>query len=208
MVRGIVYPKYRSDGRFFGRRANCEYVPLLPGWIVSRVLDDPRRIPYLLVWKSRSDGTVQEAVRIAPYSETDRLGGLDWTGAVEIKRHDGTRNFIRTLLRPLPRNGGKARLLVCPYCQISRRGLYGWEPGGQYTTSVESCSWRCRKCASLRYSSEGGALRLRGRGNFFRLLEMEYGSQSSPRPDVWYPEVYTSREQMAEAGFCDNSGDE
>jgi len=31
----------RSHGRFFGRRVNGEYVPLLPASAVSRVLDDP-----------------------------------------------------------------------------------------------------------------------------------------------------------------------
>ena len=55
-------------------------------------------------------------------------------GAVEVERHDGTRNFIRTVLRPLPRNGGTVRLLICPYCQIPRRGLYGWVPGGRFTS--------------------------------------------------------------------------
>jgi hypothetical protein len=88
------------------------------------MLEDPRKIPYLLVWKSPLNGTVQEAARIAPHKEMEGLGGLDWSGTVEIKRHDGTRNFICTVLRLLPRNGGRARLLICPYCQIPRRGLY------------------------------------------------------------------------------------
>jgi hypothetical protein len=59
---------------------------------------------------------VREAVRVSAYSEL--------AGWAEIKRPDGTRNPIRTLLQPLPRNGGKAQLLICPFCKIPRRGLY------------------------------------------------------------------------------------
>jgi len=124
----------RRDGRFFGRRVNCEQVPLLPAGAAARILDDPRKIPYLLVWKSCPDGTVQEAVRVAPHKEIEGLGGLDWTDVAEIERHDGTRTFIRTVLRPLPRNGGRVRFLICLHCQIPRRALYGWRPGGRYTT--------------------------------------------------------------------------
>ncbi len=199
---GVTYAKYRRGGRFFGRRVNCEQVPLLPSEAVARMLTDPRKIPYLLVWKSRSDGTVQEAVRIAPHKEIEGLGGLDWAGAVEVKRHDGTRNFIRTLLRPLPRNGGRVRLLICPYCQIARRGLYGWEPGGQFTTSVVRSTWACRRCNQLRYASEGEALVHRGRGAIARLLELYGGALRSERTEPWYPYVFTSPEEAAEAGLC------
>jgi hypothetical protein len=187
-----TYAKYRRSGRFFGRRVNCEQVPLLPAEAVARMLNDPRKIPYLLVWKSRSNGTVQEAVRIARHEEIEGVGRLDWTGAVEIERHDGTRNFIRTLLRALPRNGGRVRLLICPYCQISRRGLYGWEPGGRFTTSVICSTWGCRKCKALRYESEGGALVHRGRGAIARLLELYGGALRSERTEPWNPYVFTS----------------
>ncbi|HET8922740.1 MAG TPA: hypothetical protein VFN26_07045, partial [Candidatus Acidoferrum sp.] len=138
MVYDRVYPRYRCDGRFFGRRVNCEHVPLLPAWVVGRVLNDPRGIPYLLVWRSRDDGTLQEAVRVASYSETENSFALDWTGWVEIKRSDGTRRLVRTVTRPLLR-GGTVRLLVCPDCTIPRRALYGWMPGGEYTTSAQRC---------------------------------------------------------------------
>src|SRR5215831_2597956 len=119
----MVEQRQRCDGRFFGRRVNCEQVPLLPASVVARMWDDPRRIAYLLVWTSSRDGTVQEAARIAPHYERPYLIGLGCTGAVEVKRHDGTRNFIRTVLRPMPRNGGSVRLLICPYCSVPRRGL-------------------------------------------------------------------------------------
>jgi hypothetical protein len=192
----------RCAGRFFGRRVNCEQVPLLPAWSVARMLDDPRKIPYLLVWKSPWDRTVQEAARIAPHKEIEGLGGLDWMGAVEIKRHDGTRNFIRTVLCPLSRNGGQVRLLICPYCQVPRRGLYGWEPGGRFTTSVARSTWGCRRCNQLRYASEGGALLIRGRGELARTLTVAYGPGRSPRPESWLPYVFTSPEQAAEAGLA------
>jgi hypothetical protein len=200
MVSGPTYPRYRCGGRFFGRRVNCEQVPLLPAWSVAWMLDDPRRIPYLLVWRSRSDGTVQEAVRIAPYSEPGNAFVLDWTGWVEIKRFDQTRTFIRTLLRPLPR-GGNFRLFVCPDCTIPRRALYGWEPGGRFTTSAQRSPWRCRVCAGLRYASEGGALLHRGRGAIARLFELMDGPLRSDRPDPWYPYVFSSPADAAAAGL-------
>jgi hypothetical protein len=132
---------------------------------------------------------VREAVRVSAYSEL-----AAWA---EIKRPDGTRNLIRTLLHPLPRNGGKARLLICPYCKIPRRGLYGWELGGRYTSSSTHSTWGCRKCNLLRYTSEGGALLVRPRGT----LGIIFGTGHSPRPESWLPYVFTSPEEAAEAGL-------
>ena len=195
----------RNAGRFFGRRVNCEQVPMLPAYVVREVLDDPRKISYLLVWRSPHDGGIREAARVAPHYERAGLGGLDWTGAFEIKRHDGSRNFIRTLLRPLPRNGGRVRLLICPYCSIPRRGLYGWEPGGQYTHSAVPSDWACRKCSMLRYSSEGGALVMRG-GPISRLLGRPIPDMLSPRPKPWLPYVFASPLDAADAGFARLAG--
>jgi hypothetical protein len=173
------------------RRVNCEGVPLLPARIVQLVLDDPRKIPYLLVWRSPWDRTVKEAVRID--QERSQLPPFDLTGWVEIKRPDGTRSVFRSVERALPRNGGKVRLLACPACGHPRRALYGWRPGGPYTTSVErSPRWECRVCAGLRYSSEGGALLHRSRSAFMRLIEQQFGAFRSPRPDPWYPDVLSS----------------
>ena len=202
MSNGRTYPRCRRGGRFFGRRVNCEQVPLLPAGAVARMLDDPRKIPYLLVWRSRSDSTVQEAARIAPHYETADFGGLDWTGAVEVKRHDGTRNFIRTVLRARPRKSGRVRLLICPYCSVPRRALYGWEPGGQFTNSVTRSNWQCRSCAMLRYASEGGALVSRGRSSIARLFEQRFGLLCSPRPEPWLPYVFSSPRDAAAAGVC------
>ena len=196
----MTYPQRRRGGRFFGRRVNCELVPALPAFVVAQVLGDPREMPYLFVWKK--DGETHEAVRIARYQEAQRLGGLDWAGVVEIKRFDGTRNLIRTLLRPLPCNGGKVLLLICPYCKIPRRALYCWEPWGEYTTSVRRTDWQCRKCAGLRHAAEGGALVLRSRWSFFRMIEQRYGGCRSPRPEPWYPYVFASPREAADAGLC------
>ncbi len=195
-----TYAQDRRGGRFFGRRVNCEQAPLLPAGAVARMLDDPRKIPYLLVWKSPSDGTVQEAVRVAAEVAPDPLPRE--TGWVEVKRADGWCSFIRTVLNPLPRHRGKARLLVCSYCQAPRRGLYGWTPGGRFTSSVQQTHWRCRVCAGLRYASEGGALVLRSRWAFARLIEQRFGHCRSPRPEPWLPYVFTFPIDAALEGLC------
>jgi hypothetical protein len=194
--RGSSYPESRCEGRFFERRVNCEQVPFLPAWTVAWVLDDPRKIPYLLVWKRPEDSSVREVVRVSTYGQFPP----DWADWAEIKCPDGTRDLIRTLLRPLPRNGGNARLLICPYCKIPSRGLYGWEPGGQYTSRVTRSTWGCRKCNSLRYASEGGALVHHDRGALASLFESFCGPIRSDRPEPWLPYVFTSTEEAAEAG--------
>ena len=136
----------RIGGRSFGRRVNCEQVPLLPASVVAWILDDPEEVPYVLVWKD-SSGTVQESVHVAPHAET---------GVVEIKRGDGTPEIIDTLLRPLPRNGGSVRLLICPYCQIPRRRVV-WM-GAWRTVYLQ------RRAVNLGMPSlQSVALRVRGR---------------------------------------------
>ena len=192
MRRGRDAGAARREGRYFGRRVNCEQVPLLPAWVVTEVLDDTQKNPYLLVWKSRSDDTVHEAVWVT---------ADDNSGTVEIRRQDGTRNFIRTISRPLPRNGGMARFLICPCCQIPRRGLYGWESGGRFTCSTVRSNWGCRECNNLRYASEGGALELRGYGAIAGMIEATFARSRCDRPDPWYPCVLASPEEAAKAGF-------
>jgi hypothetical protein len=185
------------EGRFYGRRVNCENVPLLPASTASQVLEDPRKIPYLLIWSGDS-GQIKEAARLVAYSEPNRL---DWTGWIEIKRVDGTRALIRTLERRVLGTGAKARLLVCPVCSEPRRALYGWEPGGNYTSSAQRSRWQCRSCAGLRYSSEGGALVVRpGRGRLGDLFRA-FGSCRRDRPEPWYPHVFSSPQRAAESGF-------
>ena len=55
----------RSGGRFYGFRINCESVPCLPSWTVRRIWDDPRRIPYLLIWRGSYDGAVKRSPEVA-----------------------------------------------------------------------------------------------------------------------------------------------
>jgi len=158
------------------------------------VLDDPRNIPYLLVWQSERE--IKETVRVSRYSEP---GSSDWTGWVEIRRGDGTHTLVQVLERALPRNSGKTPLLLCPECRKPRRALYGWVPGGRYTTSVYRSPWKCRRCAGLRYASEGRALLIRG-GMLSRLLRLPFPDVPSPRPEPWFPYVFTSPREAAGAG--------
>jgi len=43
----------RCGGRFFGRRVNCEQVPVLPAWAVAQMLDDPRKMIFELGFSTR-----------------------------------------------------------------------------------------------------------------------------------------------------------
>jgi hypothetical protein len=131
--RGSSYPESRCEGRFFGRRVNCEQIPMLPACAVRCALNDPRKIPYLLVWRSSQDGLIKEAVRIIRLGAPPYLSEAD---SIEVKRTDGSISRVRVLKRELPRKGGYDILLACPRCGSSRRGLYGWEPGGPYTNSA------------------------------------------------------------------------
>lgn len=196
-----TYAKSRREGRFFGRRVNCEHVPFLPVRVVTQLLSDPRKIPYLLVWTSPRDHGIKEAVRLTRHQEVEGLGGLDWADAVEVKRSDGTRNFIRTCLQPLPHNRGSVRFLICPYCSCRRLGLYGWEPRGDFTSSAVRSSWGCRQCNALRYESEGGARVLRGHGISALLINLCGGPHLSARGVPWCPAVFISPQEAAEAGL-------
>jgi hypothetical protein len=65
-----------------------------------------------------------------------------------------------------------------------RDSISGW------SNSVGRIGWRCRSCARLRYSSEGGYLYP---GVMFRAFG------NLPRPESWLPYVFTSIEEAAEA---------
>ncbi len=174
-------------------RLNCEEMPVIPAWLVRSNLDDPRRIPYLLVWKDeRHDGKIMEAVRLAH-------GGF--SDLVELKRTDESTTVLRIVWRMLPRNGGRALFLLCPHCDTPRRHVYGWEwdSFSGWSNRVRSIIWRCRSCARLRYSSEGGYLR-GGRGWLAQVMGFDPGNL--PRPEPWLPYVFTSPEEAAETGVC------
>src|SRR5690242_15915754 len=117
----------RRNGRFFGRRVNCEFVPLLPAWAVSQVIHDPRKIAYMLTCRETRDTETKEAVRIIRHGPPPSLPEAD---SIELKRTDATIAHLRALQRALPRNGGQDVLLACPSCCSFRRALYGWKPGG------------------------------------------------------------------------------
>jgi hypothetical protein len=81
----------RSDGHFLGFRArkNRENMPVIPAWIVRRNLNDPRRIPYLLIWKDEiHGGGIKEAVRLARYDDPHDPHRSN--NHVELKRSDGS----------------------------------------------------------------------------------------------------------------------
>jgi hypothetical protein len=183
--------------QFVGVRVNCEMIPQLPVWVVRWVLDDPRRIPYLLMWTNPRTGDVQDAVRVMRTLDP-RFAGTDYV--VEVKRPDGSLQILRAIWRGFSRNRARDLLLACPGCQKARRALYGSEAAGQ-SHCVRRCDWQCRTCAGLSYASEGGALEIRSGGSLGRWLGQQFGSHS-PRPDPWLPLVFTSPSQAAELGLA------
>jgi hypothetical protein len=191
MVDGKEQRVRGYGGRYSGRRVNCEDVPVLPADNVRLVLDDPRKVPYLFVWTSPSDVEPREAVRVAPYREPPNRFNIDWTGWVEIKDTEGRYTRVKTIWRAMPRNGGTYLLLVCPGCFRPRRALYGWAHGGKWSGCSVKGRWQCRESAELRYASEGGALRPRGRGRMWRLFHSLSGRMPAIRPQPWYPYVFS-----------------
>lgn len=185
------------NGHFLGfwARLNCEYMPVIPARIVRSNLDDPRRIPYLLIWKDERDGQIKEAVRLARC-----VDALD--GYVELKRNDESTSVLRVVWRTLPRHGGRALFLNCPHCDTPRRFVYGWEwdSFSGWSNRVRRTDWCCRSCNRLRYSSEGGHL-CGGRAWLARVMGFDPGNL--PRPALWLPYVFTSPEEAAEAGICE-----
>jgi hypothetical protein len=181
--------------RFLGSRArlNCENIPVIPARLVQDCLADPRRIPYLLVWKNARDGKIEEAVRVARYiDDCDPRAAINF---LEIKRMDGDASVLRMNWQSLP-NGGRALLLICSYCATPRRHVYGWEWDALsgWSNRVRRISWRCRSCARLRYSSEGGYLSpsYAGLGRLGQMLRGSWGNL--PRPELWFPYVFSSLE--------------
>ena len=81
--------------RFLGFRArlNCENIPAVPARLVQNCLNDPRRIPYLLVWKDARNGKIEEAVRLARYVDaSDPRAAIKF---LEIRRMDGDASVLR-----------------------------------------------------------------------------------------------------------------
>ncbi len=184
----------RIEGRFDGYRVNCEVVPCLPARIVVHCLSDPRRIPYLLLWRHRYSGILKEVVRLtSPYPEYDWLN-MGW---VEVKRGDGSKVSIR--LSP----GARGSFLICNFCQKPRRFLYAWETN-EGPRNVSQAAWPCRICAGLRYASEGGALVVRTRCPGLKPIS---GLMSGPRPCTWELFVFTSPLAALDTGLCESFSD-
>jgi hypothetical protein len=40
-------------------------MPVIPAWLVRSSLGDPRKIPYLLIWKDTRNDEIKEVVRLA-----------------------------------------------------------------------------------------------------------------------------------------------
>jgi len=135
---------------------------------------------------------IKEAVRLGRYS--DPHGTHATNSHVELKRTDGSSTVLRFVWRALPRNGGRALMLLCSYCNTPRRHVYGWEwdSGSGWSNRVRRISWRCRSCARLRYTSEGGYLRQPGLGRLGHLGVMLAAYGNLPRPKSWLPYVFTS----------------
>ena len=166
-----------------------------------------RKIPYLLIWKDDRDGGIKEAVRLTRQKPFDceELNRADTHEYVELKRTNGSITILQVVWRTLPRNLGRAVLMRCPYCETPRRHVYGWEwdNWSGWSNRVRSISWRCRSCARLRYSSEGGHLRGSGRGAIAAFFRASFGNL--PRPEWWLPYVFTSPQEAAELGVCELS---
>ena len=180
-------------------RLNCENMPVIPAWLVRSNLNDPRRIPYLLIWKDeRHGGEIKESVRLARYVDPHDSRATD--NYVELKRTDGSLTILRIVWRILPGNGGRALLFVCSYCNTPRRHVYGWEwdSFSGWSNRVRRISWRCRSCARLRYSSEGGYLRPSSLGRLGQFGIVLAARGNLPRPASWLPYAFTSLDDAAD----------
>ncbi len=172
---------------------------MLPAWAVRMVLDDPRKIPYLLVWKSPRDGEIKDAVSVA---RSIPQTGLPEAPSVVIKRIDGSIVPVYLAWRWQP-HGGRSLLLRCWRCQKPCRALYGARVGDNGRFYVARLAdWECRRCAGLRYSSEGRGLLIGSPRILSRLLGRDIGPTYSPRPEPWLPLVFSSLAQAADAGLC------
>jgi hypothetical protein len=193
------------NGRFAGARLNCEFVPCLPANVVGDYLADPRQSPHFLVWNDRAasidpltnqlEWCPVQAVRIGPpvYPQLNAEGEV-WIG---IKQWDGQQRELQIAYSGLPRHGGRTVLIVCFRCAIPRRAVYG--SLGRLSRSAD---WVCRKCAGLTYASEGGAQIFRSQHKISHALS---GSRVFPKPQMWWPIVFTSLHRALEFNLIHGS---
>jgi hypothetical protein len=81
--------------------------------------------------------------------------------------------------------------MECPHCDKPCRALCGWAVDPFRAHSVWKGRWQCRRCAELRYTSEGGALVIRSRGFLGQFLRWEAGGECRENPRQWYPYVFS-----------------
>ena len=129
------------DGRFLGERVNLESVPRLPAVVVAQAVAGGRAVR--LNWPPLFTSDLGDTVTLL----------IEGKAVVVVRRPDGDTTRVCVEWRPMPRRGGMAPLLRCPWCSRTVRHLYGWRRTGRHRVTRES--WRCRLCAGLRYVSEG-----------------------------------------------------
>lgn len=182
-------------GKFIGYRVNCEGVPALPAKAVRSMLNDPRHVPYLLMWPSPRDGKLREIARVARFVSPQP----ESADMVEIKSTHERISVVRYVWRPVPRNGGRDLFLCCPQCKSLRRYLYSLE-ASKASHRVEKRGWHCRKCAGLSYASEGSALVFRTR--FPPLRALCQFMRNLPRPSPWYPRFFANPMDAVNCGLA------
>jgi hypothetical protein len=138
-----VSRKRDTGGRFAGPRANVERVPRLPTFPALWVLEDPRRRPYLVFWTS-DDGEISWELKMA---------STDIPDAVLLTLEEGRTQRLTIMRRSMPRGPGTALFYLCPTCRQPRRYLYRLSLS--LTGPVDYFGLQCRRCARLRYRSQG-----------------------------------------------------
>lgn len=169
-----------GQGRFFALRVNCEQVPSLPAWAIRMVLDDPRSLAQLFIWKWPWDGKIEDVILVKRVVSPTCFPDVE---ALELRRSARNITGVHVFRRPMPRNGGYDIFMECPDCRSLKRALYSWTAGGAITRSAFQSEWRCRTCARLSYASEGGAPLARSRG----IVGKIFGIARAPRPKSWLP---------------------
>ena len=135
-------------GRFIGPRVNCENVPLFTSRALAWMLDDPRKVPYLMIWMDQNSEKIIEAVRIA--LSPDMEEEIPWAKCVEItKELMACRiGFLRSsdLFRGTGERPDWSSVRTANIHDV-RSTLGGWIRAGAMQPSY-SRSWQCRSCAN------------------------------------------------------------
>jgi hypothetical protein len=165
-----------ADGHFKGpRRINVESVPRLPIFPVRWMLDDRRRLPYLVLWTSPIDDSFVLALRL----ET-----LEDGKAVRVSPPAGGFFVVRLVNRSMPRQRGTALLFKCPWCGHPRRHLYRRTRVQDKLVAYQGPL--CRACAGLRWASHG-AYQSVVRRAFLSALGFESGTRAPYPRHPWDP---------------------